>query len=288
MRIARTIAGIRELLAADRGSATTVGLVATMGSLHEGHLSLIEAARAECDIVVLSLFVNPTQFAPEEDLASYPRDEERDAKLAEESGVDLLFAPTVEAMYPPGFATSVVVGGGLSDRLEGAHRGAKHFAAVATVVTKLLNIVGPDVAYFGQKDAQQAVVVKRLVTDLAIPTRIVVCPTVREEDGLARSSRNAYLTPADRARAIALSRALQRTAAMIANGERDGAAAAAAARSELAERGIDPEYFDIVDPETLTPVSEIDAPVLVAVAARVGRARLIDNVIAKPGSAEAS
>jgi pantoate--beta-alanine ligase len=288
MRTARTIAGIRELLAASRGATTTVGLVATMGALHEGHLSLIEAARADCDIVVLSLFVNPTQFAPEEDLSSYPRDEERDAKFAEDSGVDLLFAPTVEEMYPPGFATSVVVGGDLSESLEGAHRGVQHFAAVATVVTKLLNIVAPEAAYFGQKDAQQALVVKRLVSDLAIPTRIVVCPTVREADGLARSSRNSYLTPADRARAVALSRTLERTAAMIARGERDGAAAAAAARSELAERGIDTEYFDIVDPETLTPVSEIDAPVLVAVAARVGRARLIDNVIATPGSAEAS
>ena len=288
MRTARTIAGVRELLDASRGATTTVGLVATMGALHEGHLSLIEAARADCDIVVLSLFVNPTQFAPDEDLSSYPRDEERDAKLAEDWGVEVLFAPTVEEMYPPGFATSVVVGGDLSARLEGAHRGVQHFAAVATVVTKLLNIVAPDVAYFGQKDAQQALVVKRLVSDLAIPTRIVVCPTVREADGLARSSRNSYLTPADRARAVALSRTLERTAAMIARGERDGAAAAAAARSELAERGIDTEYFDIVDPERLTPVSEIDAPVLVAVAARVGRARLIDNVIATPGSAGAS
>jgi pantoate--beta-alanine ligase len=284
MRTVRTIAELRQLLTASRRAGKSVGLVATMGALHEGHLSLLRAARADCDVVVMSLFVNPTQFSPEEDLAAYPRSETHDAQLAERSGVDLLFAPPVEEIYPPGFATRVIVTGEISERLEGAQRGAGHFEGVATVVTKLLNVVAPDVAYFGQKDAQQALVVKRLVSDLAIPTRIVVCPTVREPDGLARSSRNAYLTPADRARAIGIVRALDRTAALISHGERDSAVAAAVAREELAARGIEPEYLDIVDPETFTSVAQIDAPVLVAVAARVGRARLIDNIIANPAN----
>lgn len=286
MRTVRTISELRQLLAASRRARASVGLVATMGALHEGHLSLLHAARADCDLVVMSLFVNPTQFSPEEDLAAYPRNEARDAQLAERAGVDLLFAPPVEEIYPPGFATRVVVAGEISERLEGAQRGAQHFEGVATVVTKLLSIVAPDAAYFGQKDAQQVLVVKRLVSDLAIPTRIVVCPTVREADGLARSSRNAYLTPADRARAVGIVRALDRTATLISDGERDSAVAAGIARNELAASGIEPDYLDIVDPETFTSVAEIDAPVLVAVAAQVGGARLIDNVIADPAGAK--
>jgi pantoate--beta-alanine ligase len=288
MRTVRTISELRQLLAASRRARASVGLVATMGALHEGHLSLLHAARADCDLVVMSLFVNPTQFSPDEDLAAYPRNEARDAQLAERAGVDLLFAPPVEEIYPPGFATRVVVAGEISERLEGAQRGAQHFEGVATVVTKLLSIVTPDVAYFGQKDAQQVLVVKRLVSDLAIPTRIVVCPTVREADGLARSSRNAYLTPADRARAVGIVRALDRTATLISDGERDSAVAAALARDELAAGGIEPEYLDIVDPETFSSVAQIDAPVLVAVAATVGRARLIDNVIADPAGAKST
>jgi pantoate--beta-alanine ligase len=284
MRIVRTIAELRSLLARLRDAERSVGLVPTMGALHEGHLALLAAAREECDVVVMSLFVNPTQFAAGEDLASYPRDETADADLARDAGVDLLFAPSAEEMYPARFATTVSVHG-VSDRLEGAARGARHFEGVATVVTKLLNIVGADVAYFGQKDAQQALVIKRLVADLNIPTRIAVCPTVREGDGLARSSRNAYLTAEDRARAIGIARALERAATLIAAGERDSATTAAAARSELASYAVEPEYLDIVDPETLDPVAEIDGPVLVAVAARVGRARLIDNVIVSPTSA---
>jgi pantoate--beta-alanine ligase len=281
MKTVATIAELRRLLAQLRAAGQSVGLVPTMGALHEGHLSLIAAARRECDVVVMSLFVNPTQFAAGEDLAAYPRDEDADGLLARQAGVDIVFAPAVEEIYPEGFATSVVVRR-LSEPLEGAVRGAAHFEGVATVVAKLLNIVAPDVAYFGQKDAQQALVIKRLVADLNFPTRIAVCPTVREVDGLARSSRNVYLTAADRKHAIGLSRALDTAAALVAGGERDGRAAAAAARSRLAQYEIEPEYLAVVDPETLAPVETIDGPVLLAVAAKVGRARLIDNVIATP------
>ncbi|MGA2470622.1 MAG: pantoate--beta-alanine ligase [Solirubrobacteraceae bacterium] len=281
MRTVRTIAELREALTPARRGGELVGLVATMGALHDGHRSLLAAARAECGVVVMSLFVNPTQFTSEQDLAAYPRDEAADAQRAQASGVDFLFAPAAGEMYPDGFATSVVVRG-ITERLEGIHRGAQHFDGVATVVTKLLNIVAPDVAYFGQKDAQQALVIKRLVADLDIATRIVVCPTVREPDGLARSSRNAQLSRADRARAVGLSRALHTAVTLISGGERDSDAAAAAARAELARHDIDSEYFAIVDPDTLVPVARIDGPVLLAVAATVGSARLIDNVLATP------
>jgi pantoate--beta-alanine ligase len=281
MKTVATIAELRGMLARTRAADQSVGLVPTMGALHEGHLSLIGAARRECDVVVMSLFVNPTQFAAGEDLAAYPRDAEADGLLAQQAGVDIVFAPAVAEIYPDGFATSIVVRR-LSEPLEGAVRGAAHFEGVATVVAKLLNIVGPDVAYFGQKDAQQALVIKRLVADLNFPTRIAVCPTVREVDGLARSSRNVYLTAADREHAVGLSRALETAAALVAAGERDGSAAAAAARSRLAQYEIEPEYLAVVDPETLAPVETIAGPVLLAVAAKVGRARLIDNVIATP------
>ncbi|MGD0981382.1 MAG: pantoate--beta-alanine ligase [Solirubrobacteraceae bacterium] len=299
MQTLRTIAELRRSLACARKGARAragaparaagraradgelVGLVPTMGALHDGHLSLLQAARQQCDVVVMSLFVNPAQFAAGEDLESYPRDEAADAELARMAGVDLLFAPSVEEMYPPGFATSVIVRG-LSETLEGAERGAGHFEGVATVVTKLFNIVAPDVAFFGQKDAQQAVVIKRLVADLDMPVRIAVLPTVREADGLARSSRNAYLTADERAHAVGLSRALEQAATLIASGERDSSATATAARRELAAYEIEPEYLDIVDPETLEAVAEIDRPVLIAVAAKVGRARLIDNVVVSP------
>ena len=277
--VLRTIADVRDAL---RDAPRPVGLVPTMGALHAGHLSLLERARRDSATVVMSLFVNATQFAADEDLASYPRDEARDAELAREAGVDLLFAPSSSEIYPDGFATTVVVAG-VSEPLEGARRGPEYFHGVATIVTKLLNIVGPQVAYFGQKDAQQALVVKRLVRDLDIPVEIQVCPTVRESDGLARSSRNAYLSGVERARAVGLSRALQRAASLIAAGERDSHVAAAAALSELARHEIEPDYLELVDPETLAPVAQIEAPVLLAVAARVGRARLIDNLIATPG-----
>jgi pantoate--beta-alanine ligase len=280
MRTIRTIAEVREALAE---APRPIGLVPTMGALHEGHLSLLAHARARCATVVMSLFVNPTQFSGDEDLSAYPRDEARDAALARRAGVDLLFAPSSVEIYPPGFATSVVVGG-LSEPLEGARRGPEHFHGVATIVTKLLNIVAPQIAYFGQKDAQQALVIKRLVRDLDMPTTIEVCPIVRGSDGLALSSRNAYLSEAERARAVGLSRALRHAETLIAAGERDSHIAAAAARRELSRHQIEPEYLELVDPDTLAPVERIDAPVLVAVAARVGRARLIDNLLATPGN----
>jgi pantoate--beta-alanine ligase len=282
MRTLRTITEVRSALAA---VPRPVGLVPTMGALHEGHLSLLARARADCATVVMSLFVNPTQFAPSEDLAAYPRDEARDAELAELAGVDVLFAPGAAEMYPPGFATTVSVAG-LREPLEGTARGASHFDGVATVVAKLLNIVRPEVAYFGRKDAQQALVIAHMARDLDIPTRIEVCPIVREPDGLARSSRNAYLGAEGRARAVALSRALDAASSLIEAGEHSGAAAAQAARGELDRHAIEPDYVAVVDPQTLAPVEWIEGPVLVAVAARVGAARLIDNVIATPGDRE--
>jgi pantoate--beta-alanine ligase len=256
-----------------------------MGALHDGHLSLVRRCRADCDVVVMSLFVNPTQFAPTEDLAAYPQDLAADSDLAARAGVDILFAPPVAEVYPDGFATTVTVAG-LTDGLCGQHRGPEHFAGVATVVTKLLNMVAPDVAYFGQKDAQQVAVIRRLVRDLDIPVRIEACPTVREPDGLAMSSRNAYLTPDDRARAVGLSRALRAAEEAVAAGERDPRELARVARRRLAEYAIEPEYVELVSPQTLAPAAAsaggVDGPVLVAVAAQVGRARLIDNTIVNP------
>jgi len=275
--------GLRSALSESRRDGARIGLVPTMGYLHEGHLSLLRAARAECDVVVMSLFVNPTQFGPGEDLDRYPRDERRDLRLAAEAGVDLVYAPPVGEVYPEGFATQVEVGGRLTEVLDGdpARRGPGHFRGVTTVVAKLFNSVGPDVAYFGQKDAQQAAVIRRMARDLDFPVRIEVLPTVREADGLAMSSRNAYLGPEDRERATALSRALA-AAERGARGE-TLEAGLAAARRELAAAGIEPEYLEARDAELLEPVSELNgSPVLVAVAARVGGARLIDNVLIQP------
>jgi pantoate--beta-alanine ligase len=281
--VLRAKAELRAALEPARREGRTIGLVPTMGYLHEGHLSLLRAARAQCDVVVVSLFVNPTQFGPAEDLDRYPRDEERDLRLASEAGADVVFAPAVAEVYPEGFASRVEVGGQLTEVLDGdaARRGPGHFRGVTTVVAKLFNIVGPDVAYFGQKDAQQAAVIRRMVRDLDFPVRIEVLPTVREPDGLAMSSRNAYLEPADRERASAISRAL----AAAEREARAGSLAAGleAARRELAAAGIEPEYLEGRDAETLAPVAELgERPVLVAVAARVGAARLIDNVLIQP------
>jgi len=273
---------LRSALVAARRAGRAIGLVPTMGSLHEGHLSLLRAARAECDLVVMSLFVNPAQFGPGEDLERYPRDEQRDAGLAAEAGVDLVYAPPVAQVYPEGFSTAVDAGG-LTEVLCGdpSRRGPGHFRGVATVVAKLLNSVQPDVAYFGQKDAQQVAVIRRMVRDLDIPVRIEALPIVRESDGLAMSSRNAYLSPAERRRATALSRAL-RAVERVA-GEGSLAAALEAGRRELGAAGIEPEYLEARDPESLEPVAELSGrPVLVAVAAEVGAARLIDNVLIRP------
>ncbi|MBS1886293.1 MAG: pantoate--beta-alanine ligase [Actinobacteria bacterium] len=283
-RALRGVEDLRAALAPARREGRTIGLVPTMGFLHEGHLSLLRAARDECDVVVMSLFVNPTQFGPNEDLDRYPRDEERDLRLAGEAGVDLVFAPEVAELYPDGFATAVEVDGGLTSVLDGdpARRGPGHFRGVTTVVAKLFNIVGPDVAYFGQKDAQQAAVIRRMVRDLDFPVRIQVMPIVREEDGLALSSRNVYLEPADRERAVALSRALA-AAEQQARAHDSLAAGLDAARIELAAAAIEPEYLEARDAETLAPVAGLTGrPILVAVAAKVGGARLIDNVVIEP------
>ena len=284
MRTVRTVRELRDALAPERRAGRTIGLVPTMGAFHDGHLSLIRRARRDSDVVVVSLFVNPTQFTPSEDLDAYPRDEQRDAALAEAEGVDLLFAPPVEEVYPNGFGTTVTVGA-LTEILEGhpAGRGTSHFAGVTTVVTKLFNMVGPDVAYFGQKDAQQALVLRKLVRDLDVPVRIEVCPTVRDPDGLALSSRNAYLTDAERARALALSRALRAADAAVEAGERDGTAVLRVARAELDDAGIEPEYLELRSATDLSPVERVNGSTLLAVAARVGRARLIDNVVLGAG-----
>ncbi|HEV3378723.1 MAG TPA: pantoate--beta-alanine ligase [Thermoleophilaceae bacterium] len=280
MRTVRTVRELREALAPERRAGRGIGLVPTMGAFHDGHLSLIRRAREQCDVVVVSLFVNPAQFGPGEDLHAYPRDEARDARLAEQEGVDLLFAPPVEEVYPDGFATTVTVAG-LTDVLDGApgQRGVGHFAGVATVVTKLFNMAGPDVAYFGQKDAQQALVIRKLVRDLDFPVRIEVCPTVRDGDGLALSSRNAYLSPAERQRALGLARALRAAEAAVDSGQIDAQAVLAAARGELDAYGIEPEYLELRSTTDLSPVERVNGSTLLAVAAKVGRARLIDNTI---------
>jgi len=286
MRTIRTVAELRAALAEPRRAGRTIGLVPTMGYLHDGHLSLIRAAREHADLVVVSLFVNPAQFDDAGDLAAYPRDEQRDAALAHEAGASLLFAPAVEEVYPPGFTTQVRVAGPLTETLEGAHRGADHFHGVTTVVTKLLNMVGPDVALFGQKDAQQALVIRRLAADLDLPTRIEVVPTVREPDGLALSSRNVRLAPADRERAIALCAALRAAERELAAGSRDAEALTAAALAAMDPFDVEPEYLALVDPEDLHPVGSVDQDTLLAVAARVGQVRLIDNTILAPAAAD--
>ncbi|HEX3270673.1 MAG TPA: pantoate--beta-alanine ligase, partial [Ktedonobacterales bacterium] len=273
MRVIETVA---EMRAARRAMASPVGFVPTMGYLHAGHLSLARAARAECATVVASIFVNPTQFGPSEDLSRYPRDLPGDLDLLASAGVDLVFAPSTAEIYPAGFVTHVEPGGVVTERLEAASRPG-HFRGVATVVTKLFGVVAPDVAYFGQKDAQQAVVVRRLVRDLDIPVEIVVAPTVREPDGLALSSRNAYLGTADRERAVALHRGLEAARAAVEAGEHDASAVLASARAAMEPFAVEPEYLALVDPETLEPLERVDREALVAVAARVGPARLIDN-----------
>jgi len=274
----RDKAQMRAHVAAARAAGRSVGLVPTMGAFHAGHHALMRAAREACDEVVVSLFVNPAQFNETSDLAAYPRDEARDAAEAAELGVDVLFAPSAEEVYPPGFATSVRVEG-LGDVLEGAERGPGHFIGVCTVVAKLLNVVAPDVAFFGQKDAQQVAVLRRMAADLDIPARLEVVPTVREPDGLAMSSRNVHLSPDERRRAVSLSQALGAARDAIAEGERDGAAVRDVALAALARHGVEPEYLALVHPDTFEPLATVGARNLVAVAARVGRTRLIDNAL---------
>jgi pantoate--beta-alanine ligase len=279
MRTVRTVSELRAALDPRRENGS-IGLVPTMGAFHEGHLSLIRRARADCDTVVVSLFVNPTQFAPGEDLQSYPRDERRDAALAADIGVDVLFAPSAEEVYPAGFSTTVEVTG-LGEVLCGDERsrGPGHFCGVATVVAKLFNMCRPDVAYFGQKDFQQTLVIKQVVRDLDLPVRIEVCPTVRDRDGLALSSRNAYLSDAERRRARSLKRSLDAAERSLAAGDSAGRAVAAGL-AELNAAGVEPEYLEILRADDLQhPRFADEERLVIAVAARVGGARLIDNLV---------
>lgn len=284
MKIIRTVTALRQEVAMARMGGSRIGLVPTMGAFHEGHLSLMRRARERCGFVVVSLFVNPTQFNERSDLDRYPRDEQRDAAMAESVGVDVLFAPPVDEVYGDGFATTVEVSG-VSEPLEGAMRGTAHFRGVATVVAKLFNMAQPDDAFFGQKDAQQALLIRRMARDLDFPVYVEVCPTVREADGLAMSSRNALLDPASRQRATALSRALFAVERAVVNGERDADRALGAGREVLAAEGIEPEYLAAVSADTLENVKTISGETLVPIAARVGNVRLIDNVTVRPESA---
>ncbi|AOQ22640.1 Pantothenate synthetase [Moorella thermoacetica] len=278
MELLQTIAAVRNYVAAARQRGLSIGLVPTMGYLHEGHLSLARAARQQNDVVIMSIFVNPTQFGPNEDFARYPRDLERDRELAAGAGVDAVFAPAVEEMYPAGYATYVQVEG-LTEVLCGASRPG-HFRGVTTVVSKLFNIVQPDRAYFGQKDYQQALVIKRMVRDLNFPIEIITIPTVREADGLALSSRNKYLTPEQRRSALSLHRALNLGSDLIKAGEREAAVVRRAMEKEITawpETRID--YVAISDADTLKPLEKIAGRVLLALAVWVGNTRLIDNVV---------
>lgn len=278
MKICRTIEETRTSVRSAKGAGKTIGLVPTMGALHEGHLSLVRAARAQCGAVAASIFVNPTQFGPNEDFAKYPRSFERDCELLEKEDVDLLFAPSVEEMYPAGAVTCVTVEG-LSDKLCGKSRPG-HFRGVTTVVAKLFNIVEPDIAFFGQKDAAQVAIIRRMVTDLNIPVKIIAGPIVREPDGLAMSSRNAYLNPKQREQALVLSQSLQRIQKAFAQGKRDSAKLVSLGKETLAtESTVRPDYLEIVDPNTLDPLDHISSAALVAVAAFVGTTRLIDNIV---------
>jgi pantoate--beta-alanine ligase len=283
MTTLRTVEKLRAELTLARRAGKTIGLVPTMGALHDGHLSLIHRARAQCEVVVVSLFVNPAQFNERSDLDRYPREERRDAALAAAAGAAVLFAPPVDEIYPSGFATAVEVLG-LTDRLEGATRGAAHFRGVTTVVAKLLCMALPDVAYFGQKDAQQVVIIRRMVADLNLPVRVESCPTVREPDGLAMSSRNALLSRAERIRARALASALEAAKRLTDTGERSAEALLEAAHAAMEPFGVEPEYVALVDPETLEPVEQLAGAALLALAARVGEVRLIDNAVLQPAT----
>lgn len=265
-----------------RRAGKRVGFVPTMGALHQGHLSLVRAARTQSDVVVASIFVNPKQFGPNEDFAKYPRTLKSDSALLAAEKCDYLFCPAVEEMYPPGATTWVKVEG-ISDRLDGRSRPG-HFYGVATVVAKLFNIVEPDFAFFGQKDAAQAAIIRNMVRDLNFAVEIVVCPIVREPDGLAMSSRNVYLNPDERKQATVLYRSLLRVQTLFDQGERDAARLAAAGRKVIAgEPAVRLDYFDVVNPGTLESVVDTAAGALVAVAAHVGSTRLIDNIILLSG-----
>jgi pantoate--beta-alanine ligase len=283
MKICATISEARAACREARASRQRLGLVPTMGALHEGHLSLVRAAKTQCDAVAVSIFVNPTQFGPTEDLSKYPRQFAGDCRLLEKEGVDILFAPTVEEIYPKSNdqVTWVVVEG-LSEKLDGRSRPG-HFRGVTTVVSKLFHIIEPEAAFFGQKDAAQLAVIRRMVHDLNFPVEIVACPIVREPDELAMSSRNAYLNREERGRALILQRSLQRAQQEFQAGERIAAKLISAAKAVFArEPQVVLDYFEIVDPATLDPVERISQTTLVAVAAYVGTTRLIDNLVLNP------
>jgi pantoate--beta-alanine ligase len=281
MKICKTIAAMRSASRETHREGKRLGFVPTMGALHEGHLSLMRAAKTKCDVVAVSIFVNPLQFGPGEDLAKYPRTFERDTSLLEKEAIDILFAPTPEEMYPAGAVTYVTVEG-LSDKLCGRSRPG-HFRGVTTVVAKLFHIVEPDLAFFGQKDAAQATIIRRMVRDLNLAVEIVVCPIVREPEGLAMSSRNAYLTPQQRKSALVLHRSLMQVKNQFDQGERNAANLIEAGKQLLTqEPAVRLDYFEIVDPATLDPMQELTSSALVAVAAVVGNTRLIDNILLKP------
>ncbi|HXY51617.1 MAG TPA: pantoate--beta-alanine ligase [Terriglobales bacterium] len=283
MRLCTTIEEIRASSRAARQGGRRVGLVPTMGALHEGHLSLVRAAKQDSDVVTVSIFVNPLQFGPNEDFSRYPRTLERDRELLANENVDSVFAPTVEEMYPAGSATFVNVEG-LSQRLDGKSRPG-HFRGVATVVSKLFHAVEPDVAFFGQKDAAQVAIIRRLVRDLSLPVEIVVCPIAREADGLAMSSRNAYLNPRQRAQAPVLYRSLTAVQKLFDEGERRVNRLLAAGKEKIAQApSVKLDYFAIVSQETLEPVADLSHGALVAIAAYLGNTRLIDNILLPPGS----
>jgi pantoate--beta-alanine ligase len=278
MNILNTSEDMRSASRLARRSGKCLGFVPTMGALHEGHLSLVRAARARCDLVAVSIFVNPAQFAPNEDFASYPRDFDRDRELLKKEGVDLLFAPSVPEIYPDAAATWVTVET-LANRLCGKSRPG-HFRGVVTIVAKLFHIVEPDLAVFGQKDAAQVAIIRRMIRDLKFPVELVVCPIVREADGLAMSSRNAYLTPQERRQALTLYRSLLEVQSVFAGGERDPTKLIGAGKKIIsAEPQVRLDYYEIVDPETLEFVTQIGGSALVAVAAFVGTTRLIDNIL---------
>ena len=282
MKICKTIHDMHAACSALRHQGKRLGLVPTMGALHEGHLPLVRAAKAQCDVVVVPIFVNPTQFGPNEDFSRYPRTFERDRDLLDKESVDFIFAPSVEEMYPQGTITYVTVEG-LSDKLCGKSRSG-HFRGVTTVISKLFHIIEPDAAFFGQKDAAQAAIIRRMMRDLNMPVEIAVCPIVREPDGLAMSSRNSYLDPQQRQSALVLYRSLMRIQELFARGERSSAKLIAAAKEVLAGcpsgwPSVRLDYFEIVNPDTLDPVDDVSHRALVALAAFVGSTRLIDNIL---------
>lgn len=281
MKLIHSISQMRQLSRRLRRQGARLGLVPTMGALHEGHLSLVRAAKVKSDLVAVSIFVNPTQFGPNEDFARYPRSLEKDCELLEREGVEFVFAPSAEEMYPSGAVTWVTIEE-LSERLCGKSRPG-HFRGVATVVAKLFNVVEPDIAFFGQKDAAQVAVLKRMVRELNFPVEVEVCPIVRESDDLALSSRNAYLTADERRMALVLHASLQRAQKLFHDGERDAPKIVSEAKKAFVlQPAVRLDYFEIVDPDTLEPISTINNRSLVAVAAFVGSTRLIDNILLEP------